>query len=67
MWHVSVSEARLGALGEAALDARRLRTLVLVASRLHTLEPGSLAYVHSHIHTHACAHFSPSSVRLNDF
>ncbi|XP_063825150.1 chaoptin-like [Ostrinia nubilalis] len=43
VWHVSVSQARLGALGEAALDARRLRTLVLVASQLHHIEPRALA------------------------
>lgn len=43
VWHVSVSAARLGALGEAALDGRALRTLVLVASRLHHIEPGALA------------------------
>ncbi|KAG6442307.1 hypothetical protein O3G_MSEX002305 [Manduca sexta] len=43
VWHVSVSEARLGSLGEAALDGRRLRTLVLVASRLHHIESGALA------------------------
>ncbi|CAH0578967.1 unnamed protein product [Chrysodeixis includens] len=41
--HVSVSAARLGALAEAALDGRELRTLVLVASRLHHIEPGALA------------------------
>lgn len=45
MGHVSVSAARLGALAEAALDGRALRTLVLVASRLHHIEPGALAYV----------------------
>ncbi|KAM3956959.1 uncharacterized protein ACR2FA_009082 [Aphomia sociella] len=42
-WHVSVSQARLGALGEAALDARRLRTLVLVGSQLHHLDTGAFA------------------------
>ncbi|XP_072932346.1 uncharacterized protein [Epargyreus clarus] len=41
--HVAVSAARLGALGEAALDGRALRTLLLVASRLHRLEPAALA------------------------
>lgn len=40
--HVSVWAARLGALGEAALDARPLRTLVLAASRLHHLPPRAL-------------------------
>lgn len=40
--HVSVAGARLGALGEAALDGRALRTLVLVASRLHHIEPQAL-------------------------
>ncbi|XP_047529776.1 chaoptin-like [Vanessa atalanta] len=41
--HVAVSAARLGALAEAALDARSLRTLVLVASRLHHIETTALA------------------------
>lgn len=45
MRHVSVWGARLGALREAALDARRLRTLVLVAARLHHLEPNALSSV----------------------
>ncbi|RVE41760.1 hypothetical protein evm_013589 [Chilo suppressalis] len=43
VWHVAVSQARLGALEEAALDARRLRTLVLVACRLHRLDAAALA------------------------
>ncbi|CAH2106861.1 unnamed protein product [Euphydryas editha] len=41
--HVAVSAARLGALAEAALDARALRTLVLVASRLHHIETAAMA------------------------
>ncbi|KAJ0176900.1 hypothetical protein K1T71_006909 [Dendrolimus kikuchii] len=41
--HVAVDGARLGALGEAALDARALRTLVLVGSHLHHIEPRALA------------------------
>ncbi|XP_045497579.1 chaoptin-like [Colias croceus] len=36
--HVSLWSARLGALSESALDARALRTLVLVAARLHHIE-----------------------------
>ncbi|CAH2038196.1 unnamed protein product, partial [Iphiclides podalirius] len=41
--HVSVSRAHLGALAGAALDGRRLRTLVLVASKLHQLDPAALS------------------------
>ncbi|OWR44663.1 Chaoptic protein [Danaus plexippus plexippus] len=41
--HVSISAARLGVLGEAALDGRPLRTLVLVASRLHQVDGAALA------------------------
>ncbi|CAG9584286.1 unnamed protein product [Danaus chrysippus] len=41
--HVSMSAARLGVLGEAALDGRPLRTLVLVASRLHQVDSAALA------------------------
>ncbi|KAJ8727803.1 hypothetical protein PYW08_016188 [Mythimna loreyi] len=40
--HVSLAGARLHALGDAALDGRRLRTLVLVASRLHHIERHAL-------------------------
>lgn len=43
---MAVSAARLGALGEAALDARPLRTLVLVASHLHYIEPTSFLCVY---------------------
>ncbi|XP_037872935.1 chaoptin [Bombyx mori] len=43
VWHVSVSQARLGTLGEGALDGRRLRTLVLVASHLYHIEPGAFS------------------------
>lgn len=43
--HVSLAGARLGALGDAALDGRALRTLVLVASRLHHIERHALQYV----------------------
>ncbi|CAB3223470.1 unnamed protein product [Arctia plantaginis] len=43
VWHISVMAARLGSLSEAALDGRRLRTLVLVASSLHHIETGALA------------------------
>lgn len=42
--HVAVSAARLGALGEAALDARPLRTLVLVASHLHHIDHAAFTY-----------------------
>ncbi|CAH0719725.1 unnamed protein product, partial [Brenthis ino] len=45
--HVAVSASRLGALGEAALDARALRTLVLVASRLHSIEPSAFTSMKS--------------------
>ncbi|XP_063361784.1 chondroadherin-like protein [Cydia amplana] len=41
--HVSVWGARLGALDDAALDARALHTLVLVACRLGVLQPAALA------------------------
>ncbi|XP_049699581.2 protein artichoke [Helicoverpa armigera] len=41
--HVSLAGAALGALGEAALDARALRTLVLVGAQLSHLEPAALA------------------------
>lgn len=46
VWHVSVMAARLGSLSETALDGRPLRTLVLVASSLHQIETGALAYVY---------------------
>lgn len=39
---MSVWAARLGALDEAALDARPLRTLVLAAAALHSLPPRAL-------------------------
>ncbi|KPJ18286.1 Chaoptin [Papilio machaon] len=45
--HVAVSRARLGSLPDAALDGRRLRTLVLVASRLHHIESAALASMDS--------------------
>ncbi|CAK1595661.1 unnamed protein product [Parnassius mnemosyne] len=50
--HVSVSRAHLGALPDAALDGRRLRTLVLVASHLHQLEAAALSSVSCYILIH---------------